>query len=132
MDQFNLNDRSNFDNVRIDEVLEEEINLDQQSTFASPINEFIKKTNTAIAGGLAISLWVMLVITVVWHIWSISQLNQKFWSDTNKLSDAQVKMEKSLSAISDTAKTLYAVITPIAVTITGFYFQTSSSSDDSS
>ena len=74
----------------------------------------------------------MLVITVVWHIWSISQLNQKFWSDTNKLSDAQVKMEKSLSAISDTAKTLYAVITPIAVTITGFYFQTSSSSDESS
>ena len=30
MDQFNLDGNSNFDNVRIDEVLEEEINLDQQ------------------------------------------------------------------------------------------------------
>ena len=124
-----------FDDIVVDrKVTEKQVDLNKSRDFKTlTVDDRIKTTNTAIAGWLAISLWAMLGLTIVWHGYSITELNGRFWnvSETVELSDAEAKMDKSLSAISDTAKTLYAVIAPIAATVTGFYFQSSSSSDDS-
>lgn len=95
---------------------------------------FIRKFRARVAGGLATSLWVALIATGWWHTHMVGIIavetlkNSTLVEDGNEL-DFEA-YDKAASVVGDTAKTLYAVVSPLATAITGFYFVIQSNRSD--
>jgi hypothetical protein len=89
-----------------------------------------KRFNVGISGMLAIILWSAFLYTGYWHLSTIKEMSLKYVSDfsASELGVQEVEdrrwqnYERATALINDTAKTLYAVLTPLAATATGFYF----------
>lgn len=114
----------------------EEVKLEYIDQFKS-LNyaEHRKTFNTRIAGVLAIGLWTILGVTVLWHLGSTAFIYYRLWNEEQNIENAIAKVDKSSSLVNDTAKSLYAVIVPIAATVTAFYFDANkreSEADDDS
>lgn len=76
---------------------------------------------------LALSLWIFLVGIALLHFQVSCEFSRKI---SNLLVEDNAKVEqieKAVLSINDTAKTLYALITPIATAVTGYFFAASGS-----
>jgi len=87
---------------------------------------FIRKFRAQVAGVLAASLWLALIATGWWHTHMVGIIATKTLGSPETLEEGEEldfeAYDKSSSIVGDTAKTLYAVISPLATAITGFYF----------
>jgi hypothetical protein len=114
---------------------------------------YIKKYQAKIAGYLAVGLWLAFIATVIWHGAMIQTIALKYidLSSTSPITSASPSTSASpvastppsatggqgngntrwedfyraASLVGDTAKTLYAVLSPLATAVTGFYFTSS-------
>jgi hypothetical protein len=105
-------------------------------TMTIPGEEMRKTFEAGMSGVLALGLWLLLGGTVITHLAATvvfsSQLVEK--PSVNDTEGQSERIEKATSTVGDTAKTLYALLTPLAATVTGYYFTAgkgSGSSDDS-
>lgn len=76
-----------------------------------------------ISGVLAGSLWVILGAVIAYHFWEVAQFSAelaKLRGGTAK-DDAEM-IQRGIAAVNDTAKTLYAFLTPLAAGVTGYFF----------
>lgn len=99
--------------------------------------ELRKNFHVRVSGDLAKGLWYLLGWVVVVHFLGVVAFS---WRLGNKPAPGDLeenrleRIEKAVSNVNDAAKTLYAVLTPLAATVTGYYFtlgSSSSSSEDS-
>lgn len=68
-----------------------------------------KNLKLYIAGFLAISLWMTLIITIAFHFYAINQLTQKLASVTgDEIVNQATYIKEAIAANNDTAKTLYS------------------------
>lgn len=113
------------------EVLEKSIEYNQANKILLP-SEKRKNFNTYTAGILAIGLWSLLGISFVWNMATVTYIGWRVLNETNseQIETFMKKVDKSASMINDTSKSLYAVIAPMAATITAFYFNQKMKEDE--
>ena len=99
--------------------------------------ELRKNFHVRVSGELAKGLWYLLGGVVVMHLVGVTAFSWRL-GNSPVPGDSEEKrterIEKAVANVNDAAKTLYAVLTPLATAVTGYYFTlggTSSSSDDS-
>lgn len=101
-------------------------------------DDFRKNFHVRVSGDLAKGLWYLLGWVVVVHFVGVVAFS---WRLGNKPVSGDLeenrleRIEKAVSNVNDAAKTLYAVLAPLAATVTGYYFTlggSSISSEDSS
>ena len=89
-------------------------------------DSFIRELRAKVSGLLAFSLWISLIATGWWHTHMIGIIATETLENSASVeSGGELDFEaydKSSAIVGDTAKTLYAVISPLATAITGFYF----------
>jgi hypothetical protein len=93
-------------------------------------NEFCKTFHTRVSGELARGLWYLLGLVVVLHMISVIGFSWRL-TDTPTAGDTDrtERIETAIATVSDAAKVLYAVLTPLATAVTGYYFSTGGDSD---
>lgn len=74
------------------------------------------------------SLWLTLIILIGFNYWSVNQLTQKLAALKGDDKDSYIK--DAIAANNDTAKGLYAFLTPLAAGITSYYFNLVNSSEN--
>ncbi len=77
---------------------------------------------------LAASLWVTLIVLIGFNYYSVNQLSQKLAALKGDDKDGYIK--DAIAANNDTAKGLYAFLTPLAAGITTYYFSLANSSEN--
>ena len=124
----NNNDRKEFNSLDISQELEKvSLNEATGSKFKSidiSVDSVVTIFRTGISGLLAVSLWLAFISTGIWHGYMVSTIVN---NTLNKIENQEKEIDfegidKARSIVADTAKTLYAVISPLATAITGFYF----------
>lgn len=124
----NDNDSNKFHSLNVSKQLEK-VSLDEatNSEFNSihmKVESVVKIFRTGVSGFLAVSLWIAFICTGLWHTYMVKIIVDKTLSkiENNEKEIDFEAIDKSRSIVADTAKTLYAVISPLATGITGFYF----------
>ncbi|MEM9544143.1 MAG: hypothetical protein AAGA60_32240 [Cyanobacteria bacterium P01_E01_bin.42] len=79
-----------------------------------------------VTGGLAVSLWVILLLLACFHFAVVAHLSSKLANieptpDDNN--NASIYVKEAISATNDTAKTLYTFLGPLAAAVTGYFFE---------
>ena len=104
-------------------------------------NDFVTKFRTRISGYLALGLWSSLVAAGAWHAGRVSHITDRMLvaaplvqsdEDVNVANLSYKSFDKAFVMVGDAAKTLYAVISPLATAATGFYFVSQSTEQSSS
>ncbi|MEL6879080.1 MAG: hypothetical protein AAFP09_01040 [Cyanobacteria bacterium J06607_10] len=94
-------------------------------------SDFVTRFRTKIAGFLALGLWSSLVIAGGWHARRVSVITDLMliYAQNSQAVQGEAEIEvdfeafdKAFVMVGDTAKTLYAVVSPLATAATGFYF----------
>jgi hypothetical protein len=93
-----------------------------------------RTVQTSVTGILAIILWLAFLFAGYWHASTIEYLSKQYILEvSNSALDSEEiesrrwqNYERATALINDTAKTLYAVLTPLATAATGFYFSSKS------
>jgi hypothetical protein len=106
------------------------------------VDAYVKRLQAQIAGYLAIILWAGFLVTLLWHGSMISYLTYQMVQNLKRESTTSISsvnseqgekvFDKTSSLVGDTAKTLYAVLSPLATVVTSFYFSVKSSEADDS
>jgi hypothetical protein len=111
------------------------IDLDQVQPQKASISlnhhaEYRKNFRARLSGDLAKGLWYLLGLTVILNLLTVIALS---WRLTNPPKtgdiDRSERIEKAVAIVDSFAKTLYAVLTPLATAVTGYYFSTGADSD---
>lgn len=108
-----------------DENKRDVITIDVKPIPGVDVSESEKRANFKlyVAGGLAISLWVSLIVVMFFNIFTINQLSQKLATiSSNEQSNQATYIKDAIAANNDTAKTLYTFLTPLAAGITGYFW----------
>ncbi len=97
-------------------------------------HEQVRKTYKAkFSLRLAQSLWIGLAITVGIHLCAVvafsALLIRKPHTDDKEEYSQRIK--DAISSVNETSKTLYTFLTPLATAVTGYYFSTISSENNS-
>lgn len=106
--------------------------IEQASNYILPEGSFHlnpadlrKNFHTRVSGELAKGLWYLLGSVVVIHLVAIVGFS---WRLTNAPTagdtDRTDRIETAIATVGDAVKTLYAVLTPLATAVTGYYFST--------
>ncbi|MDZ8186646.1 MAG: hypothetical protein RMX96_17580 [Nostoc sp. ChiSLP02] len=74
------------------------------------------------------SLWFTLIVLIGFNYWTVNQLTQKL-ADL-KADDKDSHIKDAIAANNDTARGLYAFLTPLAAGVTSYYFNLVNSSDN--
>lgn len=96
--------------------------------------ELRKNFKVQVSGDLARRLWSLLGFVVVVHLLATIAFS---WRLSNKpdIGDIEEKrterIEKAMSTVNDTAKTLYAVLGILTTAVTGYYFTSGAASTSS-
>jgi hypothetical protein len=124
-----VDDIYGFDYVKVEELQDKIVKkqeLDRTVAFNSVNSEHIdpKKFqtvyNTKIAGGLAITLWVMLGLTIGSHLCNIWKINSHM---LNSSSDKEIeKIEVFNNSLNSQYSTIYAFLGTLTASVTAFYF----------
>ncbi|MBH8561354.1 hypothetical protein I8748_04035 [Nostoc sp. CENA67] len=94
---------------------------------ANPPQEWRDSFKLIVSAALALSLWIFLGGIAVLHFQVSREFSRKI-ADLPVQDNAKVnQIEKAALSVNDTAKTLYALITPLATAVTGYFFAASSS-----
>lgn len=84
-----------------------------------------KNFHTRVSGELAKGLWYLLGSVVVIHLVAVVGFS---WRLTHAPlpgdTDRTERIQSAIATVGDAAKTLYAVLTPLATAVTGYYFST--------
>ena len=78
-----------------------------------------------ISGLMALILWLGTGIVIGCHMYTVVDLGYQIARVDTDEENSQVKVEniqKSISSVDNTAKSLYTFLTPFAAAITGFFF----------
>lgn len=89
-------------------------------------DEMRKTLKAGMSGVLALGLWLLLGGTIIAHLTTIIVFSWHLIASpvTNDVEGQKERIDKATSNVSDTAKTLYTLLTPLATAITGYYFTT--------
>jgi hypothetical protein len=74
------------------------------------------------------SLWFTLIVLIGFNYWSVNQLTQKLAA--LKAGDKDSYIKDAIAANNDTARGLYAFLTPLAAGITSYYFNLINSTEN--
>jgi hypothetical protein len=77
---------------------------------------------------LAGSLWITLIVLIGFNYWTVTQLTQKLAALKGEEKDSYIK--DAIAANNDTARGLYAFLTPLAAGITSYYFNLVNSTEN--
>ena len=82
---------------------------------------------------LAMGFWVLLALVAVAHLGTTIIFSKELFRKTEKnYAQSEIeRIEKAISSVGDTAKTLYAVLAPLATAVTGYYFTITPDGSDS-
>jgi hypothetical protein len=80
------------------------------------------------SGFLGGSLWFTLIVLIGFNYWTVTQLTQKLAALEGDAKDSYIK--DAIAANNDTARGLYAFLTPLAAGITSYYFNLVNSSEN--
>ena len=119
--------------IRLDNVELGDITPKSFSSFIAKedTNDFVTKFKTRVSGYLAVGLWSSLVACGAWHAERVGYITHQMLSFSSSINtvtasqDTELDYEpfdKAFVMVGDTAKTLYAVVSPLATAATGFYF----------
>lgn len=103
---------------------------------ALDVDSYVAKFRTQISGYLAIGFGITLALGGLWHAANVAYISHRMmnYSLTTEAdsSDSDLDFdayEKAFVMVGDTAKTLYAVLSPLAAAVTGFYFASKAEDD---
>ncbi|AFY66202.1 hypothetical protein [Geitlerinema sp. PCC 7407] len=95
---------------------------------ANPPEEWRASLKLLVSALLALILWGFLGYVAVFHLLTSRQFAQKV-ADLPAADPARVaQMEKAMIGFNSTVQTLYALLTPLATAVTGYFFAVSGSS----
>lgn len=112
----------------------------QFDSLESTTKAFVKTFQAKVTATLAVGLWSLFTLSVLWHIFMIQKISLRYidiYQETLELGIEDQRysiweeISKSSDLVNDTAKTLYAVLSPLATAVTGFYFSSSSQDGNS-
>ncbi|MBD1847751.1 hypothetical protein H6F89_31045 [Cyanobacteria bacterium FACHB-63] len=93
--------------------------------------ELRKNFKVRVSGDLAAGLWYLLGFVVVVHLLAVTALAWRL-SNQPTAGDSEEKrierIEKAVSTVTDTAKTLYPVLGVLTAAVTGYYFSSGADS----
>lgn len=93
----------------------------------NPTPEWRDSFKLIVSAVLALCLWLFLVGIAILHFQVSCEFSRKI-ADLPVQDNVKVEqIEKAALSVNDTAKTLYALITPLATAVTGYFFAASSS-----
>lgn len=96
-------------------------------TEANPPQEWRDSFKLVVSAFLALSLWFFLGTIAFSHFQASCELSRKI-ANLPEQDNAKVdQIQKAALSFNDTAKTLYALITPLATAVTGYFFAASGS-----
>ena len=148
---------SSFSSLRREGVEVSELvnDLFQNKKSFESVDDHIKRLNAEASRGLALGLWSAIFAAAIWHTFMIgtialdalgiidkaSRIIGEFIGGSGDKSERPIEEEnddspdwtahdKASALVGDTAKTLYAVLTPLATSVTGFYFVSKSNESD--
>ena len=103
----------------------QQIIVEESGKFTISPQDWRENTKLIFSGILAGSLWITLAGVIGFHIFTVSQLSYKLAELKSVEQDTHIK--DAIAANNDTAKTLYAFLTPLAAGITGYFFNVAKS-----
>ena len=113
---------------RVDETLSE-IGSQRETLSSSGISveAIAKNTKPIVAAFLALGLWTMLALAMVWNgacvTWLSAKLVNLDYKDKEISEQKERVINATLSNINDTAKTLYAILAPLATAVSAYYYE---------
>lgn len=96
-------------------------------TKANPPAEWRDSFKLSVSALLAGSLWIFLGIIALSHVQASGEFSRKIANLPEQDSAKVDQIQKAALSFNDTAKTLYALITPLATAVTGYFFAASGS-----
>lgn len=124
----NLDDVSGFDyvEVEIQDKITKSKKVDETPAFSSINSEYINPKkfqtvyNTKIAGTLAMTLWIMLGVTIASHLFNIYKINSHM---LNSVSDKETELiETANNLLNSQYSGIYAFLGTLTASVTAFYF----------
>ncbi|HEY9600514.1 MAG TPA: hypothetical protein V6C85_02825 [Allocoleopsis sp.] len=97
------------------------------NALANPPKEWRDSTKLIVSALLAISLWGFLGVIAFKHFQASLEFSRQLAATAPSDKGAVDRIDKAYTGVNETAKTLYALITPLATAITGYFFAASGS-----
>jgi hypothetical protein len=120
--------------VTIDEALHSaNVDLPKDSVHVSH-EELRKNFKVRVSGDLARGLWYLLGFVVVAHLITTIAFSWRLSNQPNAGDDDDKRIdriEKATATVTDTSKTLYAVLGVLTTAVTGYYFTSGANSTTS-
>lgn len=94
----------------------------EKGALTNPPHEWRASFNLVISGVLGCSIWLFLGLVAHWHFALVQNFSQKRVPPSTPNKEQVEQIDRAINDVNDTAKTLYAILTPLATAVTGYYF----------
>lgn len=100
-------------------------------SIANTPQEWRESFKLVVSGVLALGLWGFLGWVAAFQLNSVTELSKQGANLAGQNGNQNAQIEKAIANVNDTAKTLYALLTPLATAVTGYFFAASSQGQSS-